>query len=71
MGLQINVNDIMKEKIRVTYDLISLLGSVGGTKLFFTWIFGSFASVFASMHYQSLVANRFYSWNAPPSFLFG
>ena len=58
----------MKEKIRVTYDIISLFGSVGGTKLFFTAIFGSFASTFASMHFQSLIANRFYSWNAPDSF---
>jgi hypothetical protein len=61
----------MKEKIRVTYDLIGLMGSVGGTKLFFTWIFGSFATAFAGMHYQSLIANRFYSWNAPDSFKAG
>ena len=52
--------DIKVEKVCRSYDLISLLGSVGGTKLFFTWIFGSFVSVFANMNFQSLIANRFY-----------
>jgi len=58
----------MNEKIRVTYDLISLMGSVGGTKLFFSWIFGSFVAFFASMNFQSQIANKFYSWSAPASF---
>jgi hypothetical protein len=44
------------------------MGSVGGSKMFFSWFFGSFAAVFASMNFQSLVANRFYSWDAPASF---
>jgi hypothetical protein len=58
----------MVEKIRVTYDVIELMGSIGGVNSFFSWMFGFFVASFASMNFQSLIANRFYSWNAPASF---
>lgn len=53
---------------RSTTDIIGLLGTFGGTWDFLTTLARLFLSSFAAMNYASLIANRFYTWNAPKSF---
>ena len=49
-------------------DINDALGVTGGSWGFLTFIFGLFLVSFAKMNYLSLIANRFYTWNAPQSF---
>jgi len=62
------MNDISQITSRSTTDLIGLLGTFGGTWDFMTTVSRIFISSFAAMNYASLIANRFYTWNAPESF---
>jgi len=50
-------------------DLTEMLGSFGGVWEFFSSFFGIFLASFGSMNYLSHIANRFYTWNIPDSFL--
>ena len=68
VGLYIRLDDHMKETVRRTYDLVDLIGSVGGTKAICMTIIGWFIATFGQMKYMSLIANRFYTWDVPKSF---
>jgi hypothetical protein len=49
-------------------DIIEALGMTGGAWDFLTTICAFMLASFAQMNYLSLIANRFYTWNAPQSF---
>ena len=62
------MDDVTKVSSRSSTDIVGLLGTYGGTWDFLKTVSGFFISSFASMNYASLIANRFYTWNAPTSF---
>lgn len=70
IGVQINIDNITKTQKRITYDFISLLSAIGGTESFGLFVIGKLVAAFSILNYQSLVANRFYTWNPPESFKF-